>query len=936
MGDNEGIVSPGKQHPGEDGHLPPIHENVKLVGQVDVTPRTDDPDPGEVEDDPDTSEPPDEVDALTGKIADVAAWGDYAWLGAFREPTCEEGGLFTIDISDPTDPVEVEDAFIPSREGTYVSEGAHVIDVDNPTFTGQILIHNIEICDFGQADDGGIALWDVTDPENPEFLSEMGDETTLDFGEGDTFTFIHEYHSAFGWNQPDPTTGEMRTFVVGVDNDEGGETDVDIFDITNPATPVLVAETGKDDWPEAEVTGFGANFFIHDMVVKELDEGWRMLVSYWDAGYIILDIDDPENPEYLRQTVYDDTEPFAEEMGLPEGFQPEGNAHYAEFTHDDRFFFTTDEDFNPFRVSATITSGDAEGTVFSGQPAAFGPEINEDTEIAGSTRYVGLACADDLPPPDGATIAVVQRGGCEFQTKVVESQDAGYEFVVVFNSQSPPTGTCETILTMGGGRADTREATIPAVFVARSTGLLLLGEDPGEDPCAEDPPAVGTAGAEIGDFEAIFDGWGYIHMHDTQTMERIDTFAIPEALDADFAEGFGDLSVHEVATDPEEDLVYVSYYSGGFRVLSYDEDGMEEVGAYIHEDGNNFWGVEVHEIDGEKYILASDRDSGLWIFQYLPDVEFRRLAGRERMETAIEVSKASFPDGADTVVLARQDIYPDALAGAPLAFAEDAPILLTVTDQLVDMVAAEIRRLDPSNVILLGGDAALSEEVVADIVAKTDVEAGDIERIGGPERFSTAALIADRIGGEAVYVAEGGNIREERGWPDALAVSALAAFEQKPILLVLQDELPGPTAEALGDYDEATIVGGSFAVSERVEAEIDEIVEDVDRVRGDTRYETAVAIAGRAEEAGMSPASLWVATGERFPDSLVAGPQVARDGGILILVASASLDGSPAARDYVREQADRIRLVTLLGGEVAISAAVEAELRALLVRPGAE
>ena len=33
------------------------------------------------------------------------------------------------------------------------------------------------------------------------------------------------------------------------------------------------------------------------------------------------------------------------------------------------------------------------------------------------------------------------------------------------------------------------------------------------------------------------------------TLTELDTYAIPEAMDPDFAEGFGDLSVHEVATD---------------------------------------------------------------------------------------------------------------------------------------------------------------------------------------------------------------------------------------------------------------------------------------------------------------------------------------------------------------------------------------------------
>jgi hypothetical protein len=131
--------------------------------------------------------------------------------------------------------------------------------------------------------------------------------------------------------------------------------------------------------------------------------------------------------------------------------------------------------------------------------------------------------------------------------------------------------------------------------------------------------------------EAQFDGWGYVHLFGASigatsaTLTELDTYAIPEAMDPDFAEGFGDLSVHEVATDPTDpDLAYLSYYAGGLRAIRIVNGELVEVGGYIDPvggvtpaGGNNFWGVEVwtHPETGQEYILASDRDSGLWIFQ---------------------------------------------------------------------------------------------------------------------------------------------------------------------------------------------------------------------------------------------------------------------------------------------------------------------------------
>jgi hypothetical protein len=165
---------------------------------------------------------------------------------------------------------------------------------------------------------------------------------------------------------------------------------------------------------------------------------------------------------------------------------------------------------------------------------------------------------------------------------------------------------------------------IPFVFVNRLTGLQLLqvaGANEGNACTTATPANPSPASTTI---EAVFEGWGYIRLFGTDipnrvgqpgSISQIDTFAVPEGQDEAFAQGFGDLSVHEVALDPERRLAYVSYYAAGFRILQYGRRGLREVGAFIDEGGNNFWGVEVHAVDGRQYVLASDRDFGLYIFQ---------------------------------------------------------------------------------------------------------------------------------------------------------------------------------------------------------------------------------------------------------------------------------------------------------------------------------
>lgn len=182
-------------------------------------------------------------------------------------------------------------------------------------------------------------------------------------------------------------------------------------------------------------------------------------------------------------------------------------------------------------------------------------------------------------------------------------------------------GGCETLVNM----LASSDAT-PAIFVSRRTGFRLLGQEPPADyTCETDADGGGTAtpaGPSVPvELFSIFDGWGYTHMYRTDLgegakMQQVDLYAPPEGQSESYAEGFGDMTVHEVATDPDENLVYVSHYALGMRVLRYDDSGLEEVGRFVEPGGSNYWGVEVHKFGGQKYILGSDRDRGLRIFKF--------------------------------------------------------------------------------------------------------------------------------------------------------------------------------------------------------------------------------------------------------------------------------------------------------------------------------
>ena len=214
---------------------------------------------------------------------------------------------------------------------------------------------------------------------------------------------------------------------------------------------------------------------------------------------------------------------------------------------------------------------------------------------------------------------MIERGVCDFQVKIDLAKAAGYTSTIVFNRTGEDG--CETLVNM------LAVTDIPAIFVSRQDGFRILGASLAGYTCDSTAAATGTPTPPAGpaqpvNISAVFDGWGYTHMYratpnSAKKLTEVGFYAPPENQDPKLAEGYGDLSVHEVATDPDQNLVYVSHYALGMRVLKYTSGGLEEVGAFVERGGSNYWGVEVHKLGGKTYVLGSDRDRGLRIFQYV-------------------------------------------------------------------------------------------------------------------------------------------------------------------------------------------------------------------------------------------------------------------------------------------------------------------------------
>lgn len=196
-----------------------------------------------------------------------------------------------------------------------------------------------------------------------------------------------------------------------------------------------------------------------------------------------------------------------------------------------------------------------------------------------------------------------------------------------------------------------------------------------------------------------------------------------------------------------------------------------------------------------------------------------RVAGAERLETAARLSAATFPDGGGTPHLATAHAFPDALTAGAAAAASDGPVLLTGRDELAPVVEQELRRLAPERVVVAGGTAAVGDDVVA---AARSATGGEVVRVGGADRFETAARLSEATFPTAstVFLATGA------AFPDALAGVPAAAAADAPVLLVAPDALPDPTAAELRRLQpmRTVLLGGSSAVEPGVEDAVREVV----------------------------------------------------------------------------------------------------------------
>lgn len=255
-----------------------------------------------------------------------------------------------------------------------------------------------------------------------------------------------------------------------------------------------------------------------------------------------------------------------------------------------------------------------------------------------------------------------------------------------------------------------------------------------------------------------------------------------------------------------------------------------------------------------------------------------------------------------------------------------------------------------------GGSTFDSDVNQPALVAPFSLAVAVPQRVGGADRFETAAKIAANLScGDYAVIASGTSDS------DALSANYLAGRLARwtgndvPVLLT-GASVPEFTRTALRNLGvkNVYIVGGTAAVSKAVADEIDalnafecggsipssEQTLGVVRIAGATRYETnrAVVGAGSAFNTGsmaldpflqtkwLQPAkkTAILATGTNFADALAAGPVTYREGFPLVLTDGTAASLTASAKAALVE--NDITQVLVLGGTAAIKVEVATEL----------
>lgn len=267
-----------------------------------------------------------------------------------------------------------------------------------------------------------------------------------------------------------------------------------------------------------------------------------------------------------------------------------------------------------------------------------------------------------------------------------------------------------------------------------------------------------------------------------------------------------------------------------------------------------------------------------------------KIIGENRYDTAAKISKEAFKDKSDAVVLINGKNSSDGLAAGPFASLIDASILLVEKDYIPNETINEIKRLNPKTIYLIGGTDVVSEKVKDDIQNIIDINAKDINRIGGIDREETSLLIGKEItklsNVENIYVVNG-----YKGEADAMSILSKACNEKSPILITNGNNFNEAQKSFIKSikYPNFYFLGGDAVIRNNLLDEVESLFDaeiSIDRFYGDDRQETNSIVLDYFYDDNIN--SLIVCKSDNLIDALCVGVFAGKNN-IPVLIATNNL-----------------------------------------------
>jgi len=310
-----------------------------------------------------------------------------------------------------------------------------------------------------------------------------------------------------------------------------------------------------------------------------------------------------------------------------------------------------------------------------------------------------------------------------------------------------------------------------------------------------------------------------------------------------------------------------------------------------------------------------------------PSFTIERVAGLERYATSAALADRFGPSSGAILASGDRGRFADALSANFLAGVRGVPVLLTQHAAVPPVVLAALRRAGVHDITLVGGTDVIS----LDQERKLRAERFTVTRLGGTNRFETSQKVIAAGRADAAPV---GVVATGLDFADALGAGPLSYRGKHPMFLVRRDSVPAETLAAMvaAKTTSVLIVGGEAVVGRGVVSALDAAgITVVERIAGDDRAGTSVALAEHLHEAGYDETAFDLASGQNGGVDALGGAALSGKQGRALLITNTAKNAGSIPRFVESQRASLTGTARVYGGPSAVDDGV---LRALEAAAG--